>query len=65
MEKKSGIVATREGLFIPARYFRQMADRLEVRLSPQEISIRSSLEGQAPARSHTAKPKPKPKRSRA
>jgi hypothetical protein len=54
MEKKSGVIATREGLFIPARYFRQMSDTLEVVISPREISIRSSAKPQAKMRARTA-----------
>jgi hypothetical protein len=65
MEKKSGIVATREGLFIPARYFRQMADSLEIVLSPGEISIRSSLKERQKAQRRSGKHKTADKKLRA
>jgi hypothetical protein len=42
MEKKSGIVVTPRGLFIPARYFERMAEELQVVLSSTEIRIHSS-----------------------
>jgi hypothetical protein len=48
MEKKSGIMVTREGLFIPARYFAGMTDQLEVVLAAEEIRIRSSAKKKPP-----------------
>jgi hypothetical protein len=61
MEKKSGIVVTPKGLFIPARYFERMAEELQVVLSPMEIRIQSSVKAQSakrkPARKRTAVPK--------
>jgi hypothetical protein len=45
MEKKSGIVVTQEGLFIPAHYFGQMAKKLDIVVSPGEIRIQSSVKG--------------------
>jgi len=62
MEKKGGIIVTREGLFIPARYFRQMADRLEVVLSPKEINIRSVAKDLPASRRPFAKRKTSGKR---
>lgn len=43
MEKKNGIKITPKGLFLPAKYFRHMAKRLEVIVSTAEIVIRSSI----------------------
>ena len=57
MEKKSGIVVTQGGLFIPAYYFRRMADRLEVVLYSGEIRIRSSAKGQPPVQKLSTKRK--------
>jgi len=42
METKDGIKITSRGLFLPTKYFRHMAKRLEVIVSAGEIVIRSS-----------------------
>jgi hypothetical protein len=42
METKDGIKITSRGLFLPTKYFRHMAKRLEVIVSAREIVIRSS-----------------------
>lgn len=65
MEKKSGIVVTREGLFIPARYFRRMTDRIEIVLAPDEINIRSSAKRQQSAQEPAINRKTGVERSRA
>ncbi|MGH7810587.1 MAG: hypothetical protein ACREP5_09960 [Candidatus Binatia bacterium] len=41
METKDGIKITSRGLFLPTKYFRHMAQRLEVIVSAGEIVIRS------------------------
>jgi hypothetical protein len=58
MEKKSGIIVTREGLFIPARYFEQMAQQLEIVLAAEEIKIRSSAKKESATRRREVKRKP-------
>ena len=58
MEKKSGIIVTREGLFIPARYFEQMAQKLEIVLAAEEIKIRSSAKKEPATRRREVKRKP-------
>lgn len=58
MEKKSGIVVTREGLFIPARYFEQMAEQLEVVLADEEIKIQSARKKTPATRKRATKRKP-------
>jgi len=50
METKDGIKITSRGLFLPTRYFRHMARRLEVIVSAGTIVIRSSAK-------HTAQDK--------
>jgi hypothetical protein len=42
METKDGIRITSRGLFLPTKYFRHMAKRLDVIVSAGEIVIRSS-----------------------
>lgn len=42
METKDGIKITPKGLFLPTKYFRHMAERLEVIVAAGEIVIRSS-----------------------
>jgi hypothetical protein len=42
METKDGIKITSRGLFLPKKYFRHMAKRLEVIVSTGEIVIHSS-----------------------
>jgi hypothetical protein len=42
METKDGIKITPKGLFLPTKYFRHMAERLEVIVTASEILIRSS-----------------------
>ena len=50
MEKKDGIKITSKGLFLPAKYFRHMARRLDIIVSTGEIVIRSSVKGTGKAR---------------
>lgn len=50
MEKKNGIKITPKGLFLPAKYFRHMARRLEIIVFTGEIVIRSSVKGTARAK---------------
>ena len=50
MEEKDGIKITPRGLFLPAKYFRHMAKRLEVIVSAGEIVIRSLVKGTAKAK---------------
>ena len=47
METKDGIKITSKGLFLPTKFFRRMADRLEVIVSAGEIVIRSSVKNTA------------------
>jgi len=55
METKDGIKITSRGLFLPTKYFRHMAKRLEIIVSGGEIVIRSSAK-------YTAQDKPQRKR---
>jgi hypothetical protein len=55
METKDGIKITSKGLFLPTKFFRRMAERLEVIVSAGEIVIRSSAK-------HTARGKLQRKR---
>lgn len=55
METKDGIKITSKGLFLPTKFFRRMAERLEVIVSAGEIVIRSSVK-------HTARDKLQRKR---
>jgi hypothetical protein len=55
METKDGIKITSRGLFLPTKYFRHMAKRLEIIVSSGEIVIRSSA-------NYTAQDKPQRKR---
>jgi len=48
METKDGIKITPKGLFLPTKYFRHMAERLEVIVTASEILIRSSAKHTAP-----------------
>jgi hypothetical protein len=48
METKDGIRITSKGLFLPTKYFRRMAKRLEVIVSAGEIVIRSSAKHPVP-----------------
>jgi hypothetical protein len=57
METKDGIKITSRGLFLPTKYFRHMAKRLEVILSAGEIVIRSSAK-------YAAQDKPQRKRAK-
>jgi hypothetical protein len=55
METKDGIKITSRGLFLPTKFFRHMAKRLEVTVSAGAIVIRSSTK-------HTAHDKHQRKR---
>ena len=55
METKDGIKITSKGLFLPTKFFRRMAERLEVIVSAGEIVIRSSAK-------HTARERLRRKR---
>jgi 23S rRNA G2069 N7-methylase RlmK/C1962 C5-methylase RlmI len=48
METKDGIKISSKGLFLPTKYFRHMAKRLEVLVSGGEIVIHSSAKHAAP-----------------
>jgi hypothetical protein len=48
METKDGIKITPKGLFLPTKYFRHMAERLEVIVTAAEILIRSSVKHTSP-----------------
>jgi hypothetical protein len=50
METKDGIKITPKGLFLPTKYFRHMAARLEVIVSAAEILIRSSAKRTTPVK---------------